>query len=466
MRSAKQMWTGLGLTTVALIMVLALTSTGAQATGGGRIASTCSNETVNGGRYVEDINLRGELTLRFVLIGSVTCAEAHRLVRAYFGKMAADQQCGTLNSFCDLQFAGGWDCFIGPPAQQQDGAIAGCLRTGAKIRLYRATAAPPTRSLNGPIVIAATCAAPLSAPGSLCAGQIGSKARDYTPEFGVTVGSHHPDHDSAILNLMKKMGSGYQSHGWGVNLLPGQVRISRSKVSIEVKHPIGPGAADGEIDFTFSGGPVHTRSTQPPCGEQFHVTYGTITGTIQIKVRDRFFKTITITRMRAQASDSPVVGPCNPSPPCSPSYTSLAGTAPSVAHKPEVGITATKPLSSGLSPLAVDVTEPHIGTPFTVIDADMVLGGTKTFLSLGPNLTSAKLSTPGGVISGGLSVQASGGTTTFPEACKVGHDQITIQPAHRTTGKVTATFDSIGKVFVGTNLNNSSLSLDSTVRVP
>jgi hypothetical protein len=133
----QRMRTGLGLTTVALIIVLALTSTGAQATRGARIASTCSNETVNGGKYVEELTLRGELTLRFVLIGSVTCDEAHRLVRAYFGKMAADQQCGKLNSFCDLQFAGGWDCFIIPAAQSQDGAIAGCARTGAKIRLYK-----------------------------------------------------------------------------------------------------------------------------------------------------------------------------------------------------------------------------------------------------------------------------------------------------------------------------------------
>jgi hypothetical protein len=70
------------------------------------------------------------------------------------------------------------------------------------------------------------------------------------------------------------------------------------------------------------------------------------------------------------------------------------------------------------------------------------------------------------VISGNLSLQSSGVRTTSPEACKVGRDQLTTQQAHVTTGKITATFDSIGKVSVGTNLNNSSLSLDSTVRVP
>jgi hypothetical protein len=462
----QQMRTGLGLTTVALIMVLALTSTGAQATGGGRIASTCSNETVNGGKYVEVLTFRGELTLRFVLIGSVTCDEAHRLVRAYFGKMAADQQCGKMNSFCELQFAGGWDCFIIPAAQSQDGANADCARTGATIRVYKVSpqASP---SLNGPIVITAECGKPLLSPGSLCAGQIGSEARDYTPELDATVGSTNPDHDSMELILIKKQIANYsQTHEWGVAFLPSEVRIiNRSKVLIEVKHSLGHRAADGEIDFTFSGGPVHTRTTPAPCGETLHMAYGTITGTIQIKVHDRFFKTITITRMKAEAADSPVAAPCNPPPtPCeSPGY-SLGGSAPpqSSTHKTEVSVSAAKPPSVS-APLSVIVNEPTAGTPFTDINTLMVLGGTKTFLTLGPNLTSAKLSTPGGVISGGLSVQSYGISTTFPEPCKVGYDQITIQPVHVTTGKVTATFDSIGKVSIGTN---STFSLESVTRVP
>jgi len=210
---------------------------------------------------------------------------------------------------------------------------------------------------------------------------------------------------------------------------------------------------------------VHTRSTPPPCGEKFHVAYGTITGTIQIKVHDRFFKTITITRMRAQAADSPVVGPCNPPPPpCeSPGYVLNGSSPPQFStHKTEVGITAAKPPSVS-APLSVDVTEPTAGTPFTDIGTFMGLGGTKTFVKLGPNLTSAKLSTPGGVISGGLSVQSYGISTTLPEPCKVGHDQITTQPAHVTKGKVTATFDSIGEVSIGTN---STFSLESIKRVP
>jgi virginiamycin B lyase len=405
------------------------------------------------GAAIGRANLDGTGVNQSFIPGASASAVAVDGAHIYWGNIHADytNSGGTIGR-ANLDGTGANNSFIPDYYEEPSGVAVDALGPAA---------APP--SLTGPIGIAATCAGPLLAPGSLCSGQIGSRARDYTPEFDATVGSHNPDHDSAVLDLMKKMGNGYQSYGWGVSLLPSEVRIiNRSKVLIEVKHPIGHQGADGEIDFTFSGGPVHTRST---CGSNFHVSYGTITGTIQIKVRDRFFKTITITRMRAQAGDSPV-DTCNPSPtPCSPPGYFLGGSTPpqSSAYKREVSVGASKPPSSGFAPLAVDVLEPTAGTPFTVIDADMVLGGTKTFLKRGPNLTSAKLSTPGGVISGGLSVQSYGISTTFPERCKVGHDQITIQPVHVTEGKVTATFDSIGKVSIGTN---STFSLNSTVRVP
>ena len=448
MRPLKRLRAGFGLT--ALIIVLALASTGAQATGGGRIASACSNETV--------AVFGKPVTLRFVRQG-VSCGKAHSVIRTYF-RDATTKSCRKAGAACILAVGGGWSCsfrFAGVGQQ-----FAGCGRAQFERFLAYRVSAPGPPSLNGPIVIAAGCVRPLSAPGSLCSGQIGAKARDYAPEFGATVGSHHPDHDSAVLDLIKKMGNrGYQSHGWGVRLLPSQVRIiNRSKVLIKVKHPIGHHGADGKIDFTFRGGRLHTRSV---CGSKFHQVIGTITGTIQIRVHDRFFKTITITRMRALASDS-LPDTCPPSPTCGRPGYSLGGSTPpqSSPYKREVSVSAAKPPSSGLSPFAVNVAKPTARSPFTVIDADMVLGGTKTFLRVGPNLTSAKLRTPGGVISGGLSVRSYGIATTFPEPCKVGHDQITIQPVHVTKGKVTATFDSIGKVSIGTN---STFSLESIKRV-
>jgi hypothetical protein len=76
-----------------------------------------------------------------VLIGRVSCGKAHRLVRAYYRKMAAGG-CGQANLFCTLSFPGGWTCgqFSFGQSQTAGGAMAGCARAapGAKIRLYKA----------------------------------------------------------------------------------------------------------------------------------------------------------------------------------------------------------------------------------------------------------------------------------------------------------------------------------------
>ena len=326
MRPVKRLRTGFGLT--ALIMVLALASTGAQATGGGRIASACSNETV--------AVFGKPVTLRFVRQG-VSCGKAHSVIRTYF-RDATTKSCRKAGAACILAVGGGWSCsFTFAGVGQQ---FAGCGRAQFERFLAYRVSAPGPPSLNGQIVIAASCAGPLSAPRSLCSGQIGAKARDYIPSFGAVVGSHHPDHDSAGVHLIKKMVHGVsQFHEWGVNLPPGQVRIiNRSKVLIKVKHPIGHHGADGEIDFTFRGGRLHTRSV---CGSKYHQVIGTITGTIQIKVHDRFFKTITIKRMRALASDSPA-DTCSSSLTCSRPGYSLGGSTPpqSSPYKRDVSVSA------------------------------------------------------------------------------------------------------------------------------
>ena len=122
----------LGLIPIAAIVSLALMPTGASASNrGGRVVTACSNVTVNGGKY------GGKVTLRFGLIGSVSCNEAHRVVRAYYRKVAAGQ-CGAQNNFCNLQFSGGWDCgfFFATESKETGGAVAGCARASASIRLY------------------------------------------------------------------------------------------------------------------------------------------------------------------------------------------------------------------------------------------------------------------------------------------------------------------------------------------
>jgi hypothetical protein len=125
----------LGFITVGIVVPLALMATGAQATGSRKIASACSNETVNVAHV-------GKLTIRFGLKGRVSCAEAHHVIGMYFREMSAGH-CGSMNNFCDLALPGGWGCSIFPAAEEKEagGAFAGCyeMTTGAKIRVYKAS---------------------------------------------------------------------------------------------------------------------------------------------------------------------------------------------------------------------------------------------------------------------------------------------------------------------------------------
>jgi hypothetical protein len=126
------MRTKLGFIPVGIVVALALLASGARATGGGRSASACSNETVNGGKYV------GKLTLRFVLLGNVSCKEAHRLIRAYYRRVKTGPCEGNQ---CIVKFAGGWTCsfFNASESKETGGTIAGCIRsaTGVRIRVYK-----------------------------------------------------------------------------------------------------------------------------------------------------------------------------------------------------------------------------------------------------------------------------------------------------------------------------------------
>jgi hypothetical protein len=109
------------------IAVLALMSTGAQATGGGRTTAACSNETVS---------VFGKpTTLRFALHG-VSCRKAHSLIRAYFRK-ATTQSCRNRGTNCILHFRGGWTCsetFAG-----EGPSFAGCFQSRShRFKVYKA----------------------------------------------------------------------------------------------------------------------------------------------------------------------------------------------------------------------------------------------------------------------------------------------------------------------------------------
>jgi hypothetical protein len=136
MRAVLQMRTGLGFTTVAVMMVLALASTGAQATGGGRIAAACPNETVT----VLELKPLA-VTLRFVLHG-VSCNQAHSLIRAYFRHEATPGYCRNRGNICAF-VSGGWTCSLPLYAGEGGGDFAGCVREKpfAQVKVFETSSA-------------------------------------------------------------------------------------------------------------------------------------------------------------------------------------------------------------------------------------------------------------------------------------------------------------------------------------
>jgi hypothetical protein len=153
---------------------LASTSSAAPVMGRARSAAACAPVRVNGGQGV------GTQTVRFKLIGHVSCATAQGLARTYFHKIATGQ-CGQLNNFCDLRL-GGWDCsiFFATESQETGGASAGCARErgSARVRFY--TSSPHHQ--------AAETGGKLAAPRlSLAAEYFGACANDKALHVGIQV---------------------------------------------------------------------------------------------------------------------------------------------------------------------------------------------------------------------------------------------------------------------------------------
>lgn len=79
----------------------------------------------------------GPQTVRLRLVGTVSCAQARRLVRAWYHRVATGG-CGKTNNFCVLDMPGGWVCsfFSAGESPLAGGANAGCARGSRRIRIY------------------------------------------------------------------------------------------------------------------------------------------------------------------------------------------------------------------------------------------------------------------------------------------------------------------------------------------
>jgi hypothetical protein len=283
----------------------------------------------------------------------------------------------------------------------------------------------------------------------------GGLVHGYRVSLGGEVGTPGTSLDTLSLTLTKTTRGLAQTHSWDVKLAAGEVNINRSKASIVVDDPLGPGGADGEFNFTFSG-PPHLRSLKQlfGCNFKHNAIYGTLTGTIRIKVGDRFFKTITVTRLTGWAVDTYTTNVCLAA--CPSPYYIVDGSGPFSLTKPVAYLEAA---GQGGKPkrytVVVSVFDPTAGTPFIEINHEIGATAAKPFVRSNPNLTSAQVSTPGGVLSGSLSLKSSGGRRKYvAERCKGGHASATSRYATVTKGTITARFDSIGQFSLGTNMNS------------
>lgn len=122
------MRTRLGLLSVAVVVALALVSSGALATVGARIASPCRVQAVR-----PEV---GKVTQRVVLHGKVSCSQARRTYLAFL----RDEDSGACGSgrICGVLQPGGWQCsFLSSVESKADGGLqARCSRAGASFGVY------------------------------------------------------------------------------------------------------------------------------------------------------------------------------------------------------------------------------------------------------------------------------------------------------------------------------------------
>jgi len=130
MRGIRNTVVALGLLAMSTTAVSAAAS--APAAPEAKTSSACATETVGLGHPPT------EQTLRFVLIGNVSCDKAHHLIRAYYKEVNKGRRCEGVH--CLIDFRGGWTCSFLPATTSAElgGAVVSCFqaKTGAKVRTY------------------------------------------------------------------------------------------------------------------------------------------------------------------------------------------------------------------------------------------------------------------------------------------------------------------------------------------
>jgi hypothetical protein len=276
----------------------------------------------------------------------------------------------------------------------------------------------------------------------------GGRVKGYRVSVSGTVGAARGA-DTIRVSLAKGRGDRLrQSHEWDVELGPGDLTLDRAKASIAVNHPLGPGGEKGVIAFTISGRP---KVAHFACHQQASRVTGTLNGTIQINVGDDFFQTITVRHLRGTATGTQSAARGCPPATCPRQSWLDAEGGPRGGRDVSVEANTTWPEGRRYDSLTLGVFDPTVGTPFSFISHILTTYGRKRLFSPTRTLGGAKLSAPGGVMSGGLRLEAIGALKrrAFPP-CKHGIVDRAVRVAD---GAITGDFDSIGKIVFDTNLN-------------
>jgi hypothetical protein len=314
------------------------------------------------------------------------------------------------------------------------------------------------------IALLAALAVPPHAMARSLKGQVsfdgfGAKVHGYQVAVFGTVGTASAGSDTLTIELSKTSGRVTQRHSWDLNLAAGTVKLNRSRPSIVVNQSLG---ASGGVNFRI-GGTLRRGSRE--CRTHPSLLTGRLRGIIRIRVGDRFFKTITIRRMRVFGQDLPRgfldCGGNGRS--CFSTSRTLFGSSP--------GDTAIRRLDVDVSTEVVNhkrqtfesfsVDDPSAGTAFSSIRHTLSATVRRSLFTANPALTAATVRAPGGRIRGSMSFAASGEPGTGSDTCRNRTRPLVFQPVQLTAGGVTARFDSIGAIPFGANMGPDAFSLQA-----
>jgi hypothetical protein len=214
---------------------------------------------------------------------------------------------------------------------------------------------------------------------------------------------------------------------------------------IEVDHSFGAGEADGSLHMTFV--PASYELQTDHCGRKRVAARGALTGRLRLRADDRYFSTISASRLAGTATAES--GPTTCLLPCVGTYdlanvqSSLSGAGPSV------GLDARDPHIATEPGLAVSVTDTSPGSPFLDVSHVLSALGAQRYYEASSDLGSAQARAPGGALSGSLALAATSAPRSDAyEPCRNGRHAITRRDARVVGGAITARFDTVGIVTV------------------